>query len=843
MIRNYTGYQLIMKMLTVHILNSRDDTEFVADMNKTVTIFEAFRDGNVFDPAKHTVSIYENDEGSLTHELGHVLHWMMFRQVTFQDGGSLRRALAYARRPPTFWEHAIATSDIDLIDLLFPMLSPAVMEPAVGRIQKYIESNINIELLRTAYTADPDILNILRTLVNNGLTGVLFNRSILPQIDSVATLFKLMTPEILAKLIYTYGTAFIDGNSIWTNPEEALNIVGIMPLKVGERTFALEDRQNEGIFHRRSRETLSGQEKEDLIYRFHGRPDARHFPDWKQFANIKIRTLVDEISRTFPLSDSGTRYLHLDDFVQNEPYPRNPLYSEHTSADNSVEDPSEINDLLQQAIILETRRQFMSRETLVAFFCEVVNDSDFDLATKFLVAHQELHSPIIGQTLKRAIAEGWTGQQIEFLLHDTESPRLLEEIMKDVVNDINAENLDANGPTSTFRYLVKEGRFETASIFLKAGISGRFAIKLGGNSLDCALREHWPLESVRFLIQMRPIDVVQGGHFESLIKSDDTSALKVLLDAAPPSSPNTQDWSGATALGYAISEGKPECVKVLLSNPSVDVNYLCFRNKSPLELALNREIYDDAHNREIVDALLTHKYIEIDPALIGRLWPLFLENDPNGRLPLLLDRCPDLGTTSKTGKTLLIEVLTNSKTKGPALGPVLTILHTRFPPDTVRKVLDAEDAEGRTVLDVALQFERAEDVQLLLKEGVGALEDTYLALPKFAAEKSFLNCDVLKLVLDKSGKDKLAARLAEDIVAIAERVAKYSDDTLIAILNFVDSQLADATINDKKKNLLLIGPRGKTKLHQILSICKPDEALFQKVLTFAQRYAKKPATV
>lgn len=120
---------------------------------------------------------------------------------------------------------------------------------------------------------------------------------------------------------------------------------------------------------------------------------------------------------------------------------------------------------------------------------------------------------------------------------------------------------------------------------------------------------------------------------------------------------NTQDDDGWTALHIASRNKNPEVVRLLLSQPTIDVNVKNRWKSTPLMIAAG------SGNLDIVDLLLNHPRIQVDlqAEYYGRT--ALIEAALNGHLPIvktLVTHGADVNATDKTGRnSALVEAIKN----------------------------------------------------------------------------------------------------------------------------------------------------------------------------------------
>jgi ankyrin repeat protein len=315
MIENYSGYQRIMSVLTVGLLNS-GNKGFVAGFTKIEIMEIADNIPSNFSLSDKRISLQERYYNSkqleeatrvFMHELSHAFHYMITDY--FYDGSV-----------PFFIDSALASSGFR--DKFFPMLTEDNLDISKNKTLKKIETAISLTKLKEIKDEIGKILrkeksdnkiaqtlfNMSVTLVKNGFGQVIFGDS------WEKSLTETLTHETLAKIIYVralvFSTEKINGNYWigkteethrlsaenrltinWKDNEEILTMFGMVPFLAEGKYIILEDRQNEQIYTWRDLKENKEEEKDAKIFRQH----ALNFSDCES-VNKFISDFVNDIN-------------------------------------------------------------------------------------------------------------------------------------------------------------------------------------------------------------------------------------------------------------------------------------------------------------------------------------------------------------------------------------------------------------------------------------------------------------------------------------------------------------------------------------------------------------------
>jgi ankyrin repeat protein len=279
---NYSGFQRIMAMKTVQILNSTDEYSFdkdkaapikirkIADEKRDTTdvlshYFLSKRESrkcSQYCSADHSVALvdsyFKKANSTLMHEITHAYHFMLMPPIHSLE--------------PAFI-HSVLNSPFDFLDMLFPMLREDRVREISGEIAKYISDEyvgrMKKEMAAINQCSNKVALNgIFETLIKNGFASVIFGSR------GDEKLSVILTKEMIAKAVYVYCVIFRDGfeaplisyaagdkvATSWYTCEEVITMLGMVPFYTSDsprgqkRTIALVDRQNQFVYEWRERE-------------------------------------------------------------------------------------------------------------------------------------------------------------------------------------------------------------------------------------------------------------------------------------------------------------------------------------------------------------------------------------------------------------------------------------------------------------------------------------------------------------------------------------------------------------------------------------------------------------
>ncbi|GHT90708.1 hypothetical protein FACS1894122_01680 [Alphaproteobacteria bacterium] len=289
MLEDYTGFQRLMSLLAVSVLNSTTAHRFrrseyfnrigVAENNEKCK--QSIREtGNCYWGKslwikKNTLKGNEyrlEKSGTYTtilHELTHAYHDML--------GARIKREVVV----PNIFD----SSGSYLLGLLFPALIKNEMDAAVKEIEKCINERIgkSVDNVKSNITSNglKTIKSMFKAIIDCGFGGIFFSKN-----DTNPKMENMLKKETLAKAIYVYCYAIRDSavnpkdvkesESMFGNCEEMLTMFGLAPILYNNQICLIEDRQNEEIHKIRHQENLKNYEECNNQFRFHMGLDKEH---------------------------------------------------------------------------------------------------------------------------------------------------------------------------------------------------------------------------------------------------------------------------------------------------------------------------------------------------------------------------------------------------------------------------------------------------------------------------------------------------------------------------------------------------------------------------------------
>ncbi|GHT93998.1 hypothetical protein FACS1894122_10150 [Alphaproteobacteria bacterium] len=270
MLGDYTGFQRIMSLLAVSTLNSTMEHAFVPGFTKigVAKIGGCDTSGNCYIHISRKIKIeqknfdgkeYITDDDGVTyptifHEITHAYHHMVLGSLDLSDCES-----AYS---------ILNSTDVDFIGLFFPMLSNEKIELATDKIVGLMTGKWDIKVIKShiADGSSKEIMNIFKKVVDCGFGNLVFSKEdLILKKDNCVKIEEILTENMLAKAIYVYCCAIVDGigkaRPIWSNCEEMLTITGLAPTTDGHKMYLIEDRQHEEIHKIRHQENTETYDK------------------------------------------------------------------------------------------------------------------------------------------------------------------------------------------------------------------------------------------------------------------------------------------------------------------------------------------------------------------------------------------------------------------------------------------------------------------------------------------------------------------------------------------------------------------------------------------------------
>ncbi|MDR1236023.1 MAG: ankyrin repeat domain-containing protein [Holosporaceae bacterium] len=265
-ILNYTGFQRIMSILTVGLLNGGDDGFCPGFIGSKISmedlswisargIYYPYNRRVALDPA-YTHDLLDRVETTLVHELTHLFNYMIVKTEGYHT--------FYKNSIPFFVKSVLANDNFR--DMFFPAISKTNLDPKNNAILKKIIETVRknevkfdrikevIKILSSGRNEnvsgeEKKIFNILVEIVKHGFGEIVFGES------WEGNMYDQLTPENFAVAVYIRTLLFQDSSGYsaslkikWTNCEEILTMFGMLPFLYKDRYVILENRQNHFSF-------------------------------------------------------------------------------------------------------------------------------------------------------------------------------------------------------------------------------------------------------------------------------------------------------------------------------------------------------------------------------------------------------------------------------------------------------------------------------------------------------------------------------------------------------------------------------------------------------------------
>ncbi|GHT94094.1 hypothetical protein FACS1894122_10380 [Alphaproteobacteria bacterium] len=238
MLGTYSGFQRIMSLLAINLLNSgtKKMKVVLGDRN----LFKAYKFGMnnnalILTPITF-FSANNRGNSSILHEITHAYHNEISSFFGIPELFVKSTSLAI---------HTILNSrNANLIELFFPLLNAKKMDSAVEKIGECI----NLENILGNAQSKKEIESMLKAIIDCGFASVVISPKAIEEGLKIEDLINRNSENIIAKIIYVYVICLQDKtSSIWTNAEEILTICGLLPFTIGGQLYFVEDRQNQDI--------------------------------------------------------------------------------------------------------------------------------------------------------------------------------------------------------------------------------------------------------------------------------------------------------------------------------------------------------------------------------------------------------------------------------------------------------------------------------------------------------------------------------------------------------------------------------------------------------------------
>ncbi|GHT91615.1 hypothetical protein FACS1894122_04320 [Alphaproteobacteria bacterium] len=553
MLKTYSGFQRLMSLLAVSILNSTGADSFVKDHNR-IGVVEDNKDGNRYRlTGVHGRSIWLKEatfkkeeydttgwtaRTSIFHEISHAYHDMLGLAI---DGCEVPSILN--------------SNGIDFLGLFFPMLARNEMDIAVEAIGQYIDRTIDKTIDETSFIDDMKncmkskdmgiIRNIFKVIIDCGFGGVFFSK------ENENLEIKNVTKDMLAKAIYVYSSAIHhkksnDGScakdgyvnypykTIFTDAEEMLTITGLAPITDSSyNTYLIKDEQNEET-HKTAHRENSGDEVWGSQFRFHCNLDKAGVANtiMSNINGIFIRKAAASIQddttmliRAIPSFKPKTLRLSLASTEYNN---------------KSIEYQNESTEKLHEAMYGE----------------------DNGAIVRLLNAKADPNAK--NQTGKTPLGMAITLKKLDAM-------RILLE------HGANPNAPNENGDTMLHMAL-ESGNIGAVKVLLEHGANPNVPNKEGNSPLHCVYYKD-DKNMVKFLLDS---GADAGTLLHRAAKEGKKDMAKLLL---PKSNVNARDRGGKAPLHFAAEMGCDKVADILLERPKINVNAKDAEGKTPLHFA------------------------------------------------------------------------------------------------------------------------------------------------------------------------------------------------------------------------------------------------------------------
>ncbi|GHT98194.1 hypothetical protein FACS1894126_3380 [Alphaproteobacteria bacterium] len=305
MLKTYTGFQRLMSLLAVSILNSTEEHAFVPGFTRigVEKIETEDCDRDCYEPDIRAIKIesmsFEGNDYTILHEITHAYHYMILESL-----------LGDCEIP-----NVLDSTNADFAGLFYPMLTEKRMGIVVKEIAVSIFEKCNIETIKSDIKGlyekreakdsdtiddtkdggikdDPSehIIDIFKKIVDCGLGNLVFQKE-----DINLNIAEILTWKMLANAIYVYCSAICGDSTVWTDTEEVLTITGLAPITDGYNTFLMEDRQNEEMHRIRQLENLRRGNSNEREYNSRGFEFLRETAESPMETTVKV---LDDSSDT-----------------------------------------------------------------------------------------------------------------------------------------------------------------------------------------------------------------------------------------------------------------------------------------------------------------------------------------------------------------------------------------------------------------------------------------------------------------------------------------------------------------------------------------------------------------
>ncbi|MDR0633022.1 MAG: ankyrin repeat domain-containing protein [Holosporales bacterium] len=746
MISNYSGFQLIMSILVANELL----TYFNFDRRgffSTIPIFKGKKGGPsvcVYGVPPVKIGLAEKNFVSnnfeaavcaMMHELTHAFHGMMSLFTSYGRFHSDRGdgiSTFYSDFVP-FLVSSVVGNDA-LRGVFFPVLSHLDFGKNVilKEIKRIIGENIQaFEQLkqdlkgRSRYSAlyinsaSRDVFYMLSNLVQAGFGEIILGESWERNISYN------LTEESFAKAIYV-STLLFRGDtfqSVWTDNEEILTIVGILPFLFNGQYVILVDKQNEIIFQKRNLEKEVISEKDAKVYRAHH--DSYFFPSSERLLHLlKIALQNDNI-----LLDP-----RIDFSAIGQPdlfYPPKSIHRIDATA------------ILQQTTIVQDGDTTSLIDAISPLYCwqgwqdllhSAILLGQLQTLEDFVAGIPAIGVPTSGMVTTGYNVDDWEGTQWGPTVHmmlNNGFPGLAKILIEE--KGAKIDSVDSQRRTA-LHCAAENGHRDIVELLLSMGaqanavdFEGRLPIHLAARKGSANIVDMLTEAMNRDNYQCLPI------HFAACSGNVDT--VQVLVRRYPTEI-NARDSAGKTPLAVAVENGQLEIVRFLTTIPGVEMETKDASENTLLHLA--------AQGGDPNMAAFFVKTGKIDVNVRNKNWetPLLVavKHRQLQVVNFLLDNRADVNAQDYNLATPL---------HWCALMDMAELAEILLAREGVAK--DVPDSNGNTPLNVAAQYGSLDVVRALMKSGTRVDIQNTRGLPPLHNAVYHGQLNVIDLLLNGRG--------------------------------------------------------------------------------------------
>ncbi|MDR3179698.1 MAG: ankyrin repeat domain-containing protein [Holosporaceae bacterium] len=586
MLKNYSGFQRICSILAMRLINTimsrgvRGASIKIEDKNEFAPWKNEIRITQEVLTGKYRNNCYSQDgigkSAVVHHEMTHFFH-SMIALIGFNDFDLYLKFMAV---------YNICNSKHSLLDLFFPVLSAnKKMDSIVREIKKKLEN-----LDQNADSTKKAIYPIYQKVVQAGFGNLLFKNE---EIDKL-TSDNLCESERLAKAIYIASSCLkSDETLVWTNVTEILTMNGILPLFVdGDKTYMLEDRQNEEVYNiRGEKERSEFQSNEEIKkFRYHSQSEYKNL-------SAKINTCLNELCAS-SLEPNEDLKINEMQFPEHLPFSSTLDLNKQTNGEAANDILGQCKGAVEKYIDGREEKELIG---LLEYFIRRGHINSVELFRKKVFPKFDWKNfdllPIVGMgnlsMLCLILSErgyGLTSNENEKILKDG-----TRGAIKEIIADVNPDmNIDGSRPLNC---LLKRGFLDMAKVLIDKIDKNERELNFDDWSSG---RNDTGNKPLHFAIEKGYIDIVmalldKGANADAPANKDDCTPLhcaamggylevvNALLDKK--AKVNAVDMNNCTPLHYAAMKGHVTVVNALLAREGVDVNAVDHDTRTPLHYA------------------------------------------------------------------------------------------------------------------------------------------------------------------------------------------------------------------------------------------------------------------